>query len=365
MMPEPQMSSSARTHPSGPLVSVVVPAYAAEEFIECTMRSVVAQTYRPMELIVVDDCSPDRTGEIAERVRREIAEPDFAVRIKHHAVNTGGAGALLTGFSLAAGDYICWLSADDAFVSPEKTSNQLAVMASGVGLVFDAASYIGPTPQTAERAHHRWASGRLSISDAVYLRRPAWILLSLCFGNPINGSSVMLRREVVREVGTFDPVLRNIDQDSDLWMRLCALGVRFRSADQAGVFYRIHPGQTSNLTSEVDLGCTLTRIRVLKALADRGWLGGLLDAAWPVLLLTRPGRYAFRSVVAQALCVLGRDSRCGVIPHFILSGLGGELRRRGYWDEDRLSDALREADASAQSEEFQRFIALLSQRGIK
>ena len=48
-----------------PLVSVVTPAYKAQDFIEETMRSVWAQDYRPLEHVIVDDCSPDATGELA------------------------------------------------------------------------------------------------------------------------------------------------------------------------------------------------------------------------------------------------------------------------------------------------------------
>lgn len=354
----------ASPSPSGaPLVTVVIPAYGAEEFIEYTMRSVAQQTHRPMELIVVDDCSPDRTGQIAERIASKIAEPDFVVRVEHHDLNRGGAGALLTGFTLARGDFICWLSADDAYASPEKTSTQLAIMlSSGAGLSYDSASQIGPTPETAERVTHRWSNGRFRVSDDRYLRYPTWRLLALNFGNPINGSSVMIRCDVVRELGTFDPVLRNIDQDSDLWQRYSALGVTFARTTQTGVFYRIHEGQTSNLTEAVEWGCAITRVRILQALLATGELKRVLNRAWPVLLLARPGQFAFFSLVSQALCTLGPKSGCGGIPRLILAGLRRELVRRGHWNEAQLGRLLEEAAESSMSEEFQRFVERLRSR---
>ena len=347
---------------ASPLVTVVIPAYGAEEFIEHTMRSVATQTHRPMELIVVEDCSPDRTSEIAESVAAAIAEPDFTVRVEHHDVNRGGAAALRTGFDLAAGDFVCWLSADDAYVLPEKTANQVATMLAGADLTFDTHSRIGPTPETATLAEHHWGNRKYRASDDTYLIRPTWRLLSLNFANPINGSSVMIRRETLEQCGSFDPTLRNIDQDSDMWLRLTALGARFRSTNETGVFYRIHPGQTSNLTEEVDAGVTLTRVRVLLALARTGDLRRVLNRAWPVLILTRPGLFVHRPLVAQVLCALGSSSGCGPVPRLLLAGLRREFVRRGMWDEDGLARALADAEESSRSDEFQLFLERLRSR---
>lgn len=345
-----------------PLVSVVIPAFRAEEFIEYTMRSVAAQSHRPLELIVVDDCSPDRTGEIAEELAAELTTSDFTVRVEHHEVNQGGAGALLTGFTLAAGEFICWLSADDAFVSPEKTSIQLRAMESGAGLSYCGRSRIGASPDTAPDVAHHWSSRRTD-RDASYLAKSSWRLLALNIGNPINGSSVMIRRSVITDLGTFDPTLRNIDQDSDMWLRLSALGVPFAAADVVGTFYRIHEGQTSNLGEEVEWGCALTRVRVLRALLDAGHLGRVLDEAWPVLLLARSGQFRYFALVSQALCVLGTNSGCGPIPRTLLAILRGQLKKRGYWNPERLERLFAAAADSATSDEFQRFTKRLQAQG--
>lgn len=316
------------------------------------------QTHRPMELIVVDDSSPDHTGEVAEDLARVLTEPGFEVRVVHHPANLGGAGALVTGFGIARGDYVCWLSADDAYVCPEKTARQIQVMAAGADLSYSSVNYWGDSAKTGESVEIHW-SGRSWVRDEWYLENPLWCLLSLNIGNPINGSSVMIRRETLQRLGTFDASLRNIDQDGDLWLRLSALGARFTVVEGASVFYRIHPGQTTNQTEAVDWGCALTRARVLLALREAAALGHVLDRAWPALLLARPGGFAFFSLVSQTLCHLGLESGCGPIPRLILHGLKWQLRRRGHWDEARVKLLLQEAAVSAQSEEFARFVRLL------
>jgi glycosyltransferase involved in cell wall biosynthesis len=350
---------------SAPLVTIVIPAYGAEEFIEHTMRSVAAQTHRPMELIVVEDCSPDRTGEIAEKVARELSTDGFSVRVEHHEVNKGGAGALRAGFSLANGEFICWLSADDAYSLPEKTANQLDVMRRGADLVYDAGYLVGADEASAATIRPHWSRPRVPVPDSLYNRWPSWRLLALNVGNPINGSSVMIRREVVERMGTFDPALRNIDQDSDMWLRLTCLGARFGIADQVGTFYRLHAGQTSNLTEAVEWGCALARVRVLLALHEADTLGRLLNRAWPTLLLAPPGRFRHFSLVSQVLCTLGAQSDCGFIPRAILGRLKRELVSRGYWEPERVERLLSDAAESSKSDEFQLFIKRLRDKKVR
>ncbi|MRR11397.1 hypothetical protein EG835_02680 [bacterium] len=255
------------------------------------------------------------------------------------------------------------MSADDAYLCPEKTARQIQAMAAGADLSYSLLNYWGDSLKNADAVEIHW-SGRPWVRDEWYLKHPLWCLLSLNIGNPINGSSVMIRRETLQRLGTFDASLRNIDQDGDLWLRLSALGARFALVEGASVFYRIHPGQTTNQTEAVDWGCALTRARMLLALSDADELGHVLNNAWPALLLARPGGFAFFSLVSQTLCHLGLKSGCGPIPRLILHGLKWQLRRRGHWDEERVKSLLQEASASARSEEFGRFVRRLQSSAV-
>ena len=91
-----------------PLVSVVVPAYGVEEWLPECLAGLAAQTHREWEAVVVDDGSPDRSGEIAE----EWARDDGRIRVVHTA--NGGLGAARNeGTRQVAGDYLAFLDSDD------------------------------------------------------------------------------------------------------------------------------------------------------------------------------------------------------------------------------------------------------------
>jgi len=102
---------------SAPLITVVIGAYNAERYLGEAIESVLAQTYRNLELIVVDDGSTDRTGEIAA----SYGDPVRCIRQE----NGGMAASRNRAIPEARGDYLAFLDADDRF-PPEKLEQQLA-----------------------------------------------------------------------------------------------------------------------------------------------------------------------------------------------------------------------------------------------
>jgi glycosyltransferase involved in cell wall biosynthesis len=112
-----------------PLVSVVIPAYNAERHIVEALEGVLAQTYRPVEIVVVDDGSTDAT---AEAVRR------FGPRVRFTTqINAGAGAARNRGVAMATGRYIAFLDADDSW-PPEKLARQVEILEQNPGcdLVF-------------------------------------------------------------------------------------------------------------------------------------------------------------------------------------------------------------------------------------
>jgi PST family polysaccharide transporter len=104
---------------SEPLVSILIPAYNAENWIADTLRSALEQTWPRKEIIVVDDGSTDRTVEIA----RWFESAGVCVVTQN---NLGGSAARNKAFSLSQGDYIQWLDADD-LLAPDKIARQMDV----------------------------------------------------------------------------------------------------------------------------------------------------------------------------------------------------------------------------------------------
>lgn len=99
------------------LVSILIPAFNAQNQIRGCIEFALAQTWSPKEIIVVDDESKDSTLEIA----RSYASPDVHVTTQD---NCGASSARNRALSLARGDYIQWLDADD-LLAPDKISMQL------------------------------------------------------------------------------------------------------------------------------------------------------------------------------------------------------------------------------------------------
>lgn len=107
------------------LISIIVPVYNAEKYILETMDSVLAQTYTEWELLLVDDCSNDRSAKmIAQYVERE---KESRIRLISQPSNQGAACARNRGLMEAQGRYIAYLDADDLWM-PEKLEHELAFM---------------------------------------------------------------------------------------------------------------------------------------------------------------------------------------------------------------------------------------------
>lgn len=98
---------------NNPLVSVIVPVYGVEKYIERCARSIFEQTYKNLEIIFVDDCSPDRSVKILQRILEEYPNRQNQTDIMRHKKNLGSAGARITGQHNATGKYSIHTDSDD------------------------------------------------------------------------------------------------------------------------------------------------------------------------------------------------------------------------------------------------------------
>ena len=111
-----------------PSVSIIVPVYNVEPYVEDCIRSVMRQTYNdPMECIVVDDCGTDNSMAVVERLIAEYKGP-ITFKVLHHDHNRGLSAARNTGMDAAKGDYLFFLDSDDELIDDciERFSEPLA-----------------------------------------------------------------------------------------------------------------------------------------------------------------------------------------------------------------------------------------------
>lgn len=191
-----------------PLVSVIIPAYNGAAFIAQTLRSVLAQTYSNLEVLVVDDGSTDETAEIVTT----FGQVDPRVRLLHQA-NAGVAAARNLAIAQSQGEFIAPIDADDLWY-PENLERQVHCMVEGgdaVGLVYSWSIDIDETatPLGSFRASE--------IQGNVY---PTLV----CHNFLGNASASMIRRSCLEEVGGYDPTLRDRKaqgcEDWDLYLRI-------------------------------------------------------------------------------------------------------------------------------------------------
>ncbi len=108
---------------TSPMVSIIIPVYNAIEFLEETLRTVCAQTYENIEILLIDDGSTDGSGELCDRAR----EKDGAARIRvFHLKNGGVAAARNVALSRITGEYVMFVDSDD-LVKPDYVQKMVGV----------------------------------------------------------------------------------------------------------------------------------------------------------------------------------------------------------------------------------------------
>jgi glycosyltransferase involved in cell wall biosynthesis len=261
-------------------VSIVTPAYNMGEMLEQAMESIRRQTYRPLEHVIVDDGSTDDT---AERVER-FDYGDVKVRLISVGMNKGAGNATHIGFSEAKGEYISFLAADDLMIDPNKTKKQIELMKSkDADWSYYRDFYSGPDIQTMRHKKPSYLPPLYSF-NRFFERNPYKRLTALMFRNPINFSSVMIKKQCIDKYGQIDPITRNVDGDADLLLRYTALNLTLAVANGAPIFYRDHPRQTSKNRPLMVKGSEMVRTRLLTILSETGMLLKYLKKSTIVLI---------------------------------------------------------------------------------
>jgi glycosyltransferase involved in cell wall biosynthesis len=224
-----------------PLISVVIAAYNAAPYLAETLESVLAQTYTPVEIIVVDDGSTDETPTVAGRYATH-----FGGRIRVEALPHRGVAATLNhGLALAQGALLAILDADDLWL-PAKLQKQAEILESrpDLDMVFcHAQNFISPDMTTE-------AVEKLQVNlDPI----PAY-----------HKSAMLIRREAFLRVGYFDPAWQ-LGDFIDWYAKAVEAGLKSEIVPEVLYRRRVH-GQNMTIAERATQG---DYVRILKAALDR------------------------------------------------------------------------------------------------
>ena len=198
-------------------VSVIIPVYNAARFLDRTLNSIFAQTYKNIEIVLVDDCSKDESAEIIAQYKKE--NPGIVYHLQE--TNQGAAVARNTALELAKGRYVAFLDSDDMWY-PEKIEKQLRLMKekdaafcyTAIEMVNNGDEVIKKKRKVKEKINYRF----------------------LLHNTMIATSSVLIDR---KQTGDFRMPLRRGGQDYATWLMLLRDGTVAYGINEALVKYRV------------------------------------------------------------------------------------------------------------------------------
>jgi glycosyltransferase involved in cell wall biosynthesis len=282
------------------MFSVVIPLYNKEKYISRALQSVLRQTYKASEIIVVDDGSTDTGPDVVEKIN------DPGIRLVRQK-NEGECAARNRGISLATHEYIAFLDADDAW---------------GIDFLGTIADLIECYPAAgAYGTGYEIVDGRAAVRKARIHEVPdsEWkgildYFHSAAYGDPpLSSSSVCIPHEVIRKVGGF-PRDVPLGGDLDMWTRVALRYDIAYSSSSRAIYYQNATGRACNVCTNADLSTP-----VLGKLHS-----ALKNSGFPESRALDIGEYIARISIGIAMInILGGKRKAG---RAILSG----IRTRHY-----------------------------------
>ena len=243
-----------------PAVSVIMAAYNVEPYLTAAMQSVIRQTFRDLELIVIDDGSTDQSYQLA----LANAGDDPRVRVLQK-VNGGISSARNFGLRVATGGLIAFIDSDDIW-DPEFLQAQVDVLAA--------------RPEVDIVSGNAWFLGGLQPgrpARPVPDPRPVPDLLNIIEDENAVFIMTVFRRRVYETIGGFDEALRT-NEDYDFWLRAAVAGFRFARNDRPLGHYRRRSDSLSAAEGQMIRGILLVYSKLRSQLLDQPDMLAAVDA---------------------------------------------------------------------------------------
>ena len=209
------------------LVSVILPAYNCEKTLTDTLESVLNQTYKDLEIILINDAAKDGTHAICD----SFAKKDQRIRYYINSNNLGTLETRVRAINLAKGEWIAFVDSDDLW-SPDKLEKQFALQkATGCDLVYTASSFINETGEP-----FKWI---MHVPEEVSYKR-------LLRQNIISNSSVLLRKSDFLKYSPYSEREKDMHEDFACWLCMLRAGLKARGINEPLITYRIHKKSISS-----------------------------------------------------------------------------------------------------------------------
>ena len=186
-----------------PLVSVIIPTYNRERYIKRAIKSVLAQTYKNFELIIIDDSSTDKTPELVSGFSKK----DFRIRIITNKVNLRLAKTLNRGIRNARGKYIARLDDDDSWCDSKKLQKQVDFLEKNIEYALVGGGIIEVDKRGKE------------IMRYLLLENDEDIRKVILVDNAFVHATVLFRKDIWEKVGCYDEEFDGLE-DRDLWLKI-------------------------------------------------------------------------------------------------------------------------------------------------
>ena len=209
---------------SEPLVTIAVASYNHEAYIEICLLSLLEQSYKNIELIVIDDGSSDNSCGIIKNLKKHY-EFQF-----YQQSNIGFNNTLNRAIKMAKGKYFCYLGSDDIALI-DKTARQVALMESRPDIAVCGGNVLNIDSNGQILAKQKIKPFQELDFEDVFVNKKG-----------LSASTTMIRMEVLRKEGGYDPTIQL--EDVYMWLKLTSRGYRLAVLNDLLVYYRKHPTNT-------------------------------------------------------------------------------------------------------------------------
>lgn len=229
----PDTTDAAPAPDAQPLISVLIPAYNHARFVRAALDSVLQQSWSNLELIVIDDASPDATWQVLQ----ECSDP--RVRLSRNERNLGSHGTLNAALQQARGEFVTILNSDDLFLPNRLAACHAALQTSGADLVGTDMHLMGDDGALVQA--HWWIDAYEALKR-VWADTQDWPATLLAGNVFMTTSNFFFRRRWLEQVGDFQDLRYVLDYD---WLlRGLGQGLRLAWIDTPLLQYRLHAANT-------------------------------------------------------------------------------------------------------------------------